>query len=481
MDQPPIPLETIMLPSNETMTLPTLSFRPMNPRDFLSKVLVRDEEPVAGPSNAVNGASLHERRTREPESSHASGPVPEPESTPERTRGQVMMDHMQLFAACWAVVLAGWNDGTTGPLLPRIQQVYDVNYTIVSMLFVCASIGFVVGALINVPLSERLGFGKLMVLGSGIQAIAYAIDAAALPFPVLCIGYAINGSGMAILSAQSNGYVASLKDEAKMGMLHAAYGFGALVAPLVSTQFSQVNRWSFHYLTSMGLALSCVVLQIAVLRFRTFDECMERVGRPIPEKGASTESNLKQIFRLKNMHTLAAFALIYTGVEATLGGWIVSYIIDERGGGANSGYISSGFFAGLMIGRLLLLWVNEKVGEWFVIFLYSSLAIGLELVVWLVPSLIGNAIAVSIVGIVLGPFFPIAMNQAARIFPAWLLTPSIGWIASVGQAGSAVLPFITGALAQTTGIGSLQPFLVSMMGLMMLLWAMVPRKASHRD
>ena len=49
------------------------------------------------------------------------------------------------------------------------------------------------------------------------------------------------------------------------------------------------------------------------------------------------------------------------------------------------------------------------------------------------------------------------MNQAGRILPAWLLTPSIGWIAGVSQAGSAVLPFITGALAQSKGIGSLQP------------------------
>ena len=63
----------------------------------------------------------------------------------------------------------------------------------------------------------------------------------------------------------------------------------------------------------------------------------------------------------------------------------------------------------------------------------------------------------SLVGVLLGPFFPIAMNQAGRILPAWLLTPSIGWIAGVSQAGSAVLPFITGALAQSKGIGSLQP------------------------
>ena len=46
------------------------------------------------------------------------------------------------------------------------------------------------------------------------------------------------------------------------------------------------------------------------------------------------------------MHILAVFILVYVGVEVTIGGWIVSYVIDERGGGPDSGYISSGFFAG---------------------------------------------------------------------------------------------------------------------------------------
>ena len=34
---------------------------------------------------------------------------------------------------------------------------------------------------------------------------------------------------------------------------------------------------------------------------------------------------------------------------------------------------------------------------------------------------------------------------------------SIGWIAGFGQAGSALLPFMTGAIASKTGISSLQP------------------------
>ena len=81
----------------------------------------------------------------------------------------------------------------------------------------------------------------------------------------------------------------------------------------------------------------------------------------------------------------------------------------------------------------------------------------LELIIWFIPSLIGNAVAVSIIGMLLGPMYPIAMNQASRVLPRWILTESIGWIAGFGQAGSALLPFLTGAMASGVGIGSLQP------------------------
>ena len=81
----------------------------------------------------------------------------------------------------------------------------------------------------------------------------------------------------------------------------------------------------------------------------------------------------------------------------------------------------------------------------------------LELVVWLVPSLIGGAIAVSFIGMFLGPIYPIVMNHAGAIFPSELISGSIGWISSFGAAGAAVFPFITGAIASSASIASLQP------------------------
>ena len=60
---------------------------------------------------------------------------------------------IQFATLCWCFVLEGWNDGSTGPLLPRIQDTYhvgghsfdkptlcsflpQVNFAIVSLLFV---------------------------------------------------------------------------------------------------------------------------------------------------------------------------------------------------------------------------------------------------------------------------------------------------------------------------------------------------------
>lgn len=48
-------------------------------------------------------------------------PTPNLLSTRQKWNGTV-----QFLALCWSIWLEGWNDGSTGPLLPRIQQNYGV-------------------------------------------------------------------------------------------------------------------------------------------------------------------------------------------------------------------------------------------------------------------------------------------------------------------------------------------------------------------
>lgn len=56
---------------------------------------------------------------------HTGGPNGD---TVIKTKAQRLRARIQFATLCWTFYLAGWNDGTTGPLLPRIQRVYGVGY-----------------------------------------------------------------------------------------------------------------------------------------------------------------------------------------------------------------------------------------------------------------------------------------------------------------------------------------------------------------
>jgi fucose permease len=92
----------------------------------------------------------------------------------------------------------------------------------------------------------------------------------------------------------------------------------------------------------------------------------------------------------------------------------------------------------------------------------------------------------------MGPMYPLVMRHTSKVLPKWLVTGSIGWIAGFGQAGSAVIPFITGVVASKYSISALQPLyailfvipptatnnihrLIAMMCTLILLWALVPK------
>ena len=71
--------------------------------------------------------------------------------------------------------------------------------------------------------------------------------------------------------AGGNAFRASLSGDtsSKMGVMHAIYGVGAMCAPLISTQFAQLHRWSFGYIVHVCLALTCAVFMAFAFRFKS--------------------------------------------------------------------------------------------------------------------------------------------------------------------------------------------------------------------
>lgn len=97
------------------------TIRPRSPQPL-------DERTTSSTPTAIDGEHVH-KRLEVVETAEAEGlpsddvpPTAVSASTPATRRKA----RIQFATLCGTLFLAGWNDGTTGPLLPRIQSVYHV-------------------------------------------------------------------------------------------------------------------------------------------------------------------------------------------------------------------------------------------------------------------------------------------------------------------------------------------------------------------
>ena len=147
-------------------------------------------------------------------------------------------------------------------------------------------------------------------IGASAQLLGYCIQSLAPPFPLLVLGYAVNGFGLSlqawpfiftwqVLAYLTSGcgckwirgllegqhsdkvrslvrclrYVSRYSDDHYVLPNESHPGVGAFTAPLVATQFAAQKEWSFHYLVSLGITMSNLIVLIAVFRFNDQD-CM---------------------------------------------------------------------------------------------------------------------------------------------------------------------------------------------------------------
>jgi MFS family permease len=127
------------------------------------------------------------------------------------------------------------------------------------------------------------------------------------------------------------------------------------------------------------------------------------------------------------------------------------------------------------LGRFVLTHAAHRVGERSFVIGMTAGAMAFQLLVWLVPNVIGDAVAVAVLGLLLGPVYPCAQTIFAKLLPRNVQMTAVGFIASAGSSGGAVAPFTTGLLAQAVGTYVLHPVCIGLFVVMLICWFMLPR------
>lgn len=387
---------------------------------------------------------------------------------------------------------SGLNDSAPGALIPYIEKEYHIGYAIVSLIFVTNAVGFILAAPCTHAFETRLGRSKTYIFSASLLAAGYIMIICKPPFPVVVASFFLLGFGMALNLALNNVFCANLANStAALGGLHGSYGIGGTIGPLIATALASHGvPWSFYY--TITLAMSLCNLVLAAYAFRGYEKDLPVQLMTALERTASRQTHgagktsktqlLKQALENKVTVIGALFIFAYQGAEVSISGWVVSFLISYRNGDpSNVGYVSAGFWAGITIGRFVLSHPAHRIGEKLAVVLLVAGAVAFQLLTWLIPNILGEAVMVSIVGLLLGPVYPCATAVFSRLLPRNIQMSSLGFISAMGSSGGAVSPFFTGLLAQHVGTVVLHPICIGLYGVMVTSWVCLPRISKRSE
>ncbi|THC89591.1 hypothetical protein EYZ11_010955 [Aspergillus tanneri] len=384
----------------------------------------------------------------------------------------------RLLATFISFAVVGASDGVYG-----LREDYKLSTTVAFLIFVTPFAGYTVATIIVNKIHMTYGPRGIAIVGPLCHAIPFVIMAVHPPYPVMLVVYAIVGMGNGLIDAAWNSWIADMVNaNILMGLLQAFYGLGATLSPIIATQMMKSGlRWNYFYYTILGGSVLELMASVAMFWHENAASFRINNSRSSNSNGGN---RTKEAMKSHITWLMAIWLFVYMGVDLSVGGWIVDFMIQVHGGAPyESGLIPTGFWAGVTIGRPVLGFVNDWLGmlspfpgplgkraltvnegERVTITIYLAISIALELVFWLVPKFVMSAVAVFLLGFFTGPLFPAAIVVAAKLLPKHLHTPSIGLASALAGGGGAILPFVAGAISGARGVQSLQPFILALLG-----------------
>lgn len=190
----------------------------------------------------------------------------------------------------------------------------------------------------------------------------------------------------------------------------------------------------------------------------------------------ASKGRLKEMLRHRATWCCAAFFLADVGVETAISGWIVSFMLRSRSATPYlAGLSSSGFWAGMAVGRLALGPLTDRIGVRRATVLYFILAVLTEILFVVLPHAIVSVVLMVTLGFLMGPLFPSGVIVLTQLLPKELHVAAVSFVASLGQVGGALLPFGIGAVVEGMGIGVFKYAILVQSVLAMLLWMVFAR------
>jgi fucose permease len=349
------------------------------------------------------------------------------------------------WAACGGMFVFGIVLAVLGALfgLPEMRERLDMNLAEQGNVFLMLFFGVLLSTLLSGPAFDSAGSKSVLVASAVIVTAALIGFSAARSVSAAVMAAFALGFGGGGLNTAANALIADLYTEERGAMLNylgTFFGFGALFIPLLAAAITNVLGITQLLMIAAALAAATALAYVLL----PFPAPREKVGFSIfASIAASTKHAGVMLF--------AALLFFQSGNESSIGGWTSTYVGSLGASPQVATWILAGYWAALMIGRIISGKVVDRVGKERLVLISgigSAIGAAMLYVSQSIPMLAAGAI---VIGLSFAAVYPTTLAMAADRYQRSAGT-IFGLLFAVGLIGGMLFPWGVGQISQAAGV-----------------------------
>lgn len=324
-----------------------------------------------------------------------------------------------IFLIYLSFISLGLPDSILGSAWPLMNTDLGVPIGNAGIASIIISTGTIVSSLFSYRLIRVLGTGKIVIVSIAMTAIALLGFSLSPSFIWLLLCAIPLGLGAGAVDAALNRFVATHYEAKHMNWLHAFWGVGALLGPIIlSALIFLGNSWRSGYFTISILQFALVLLLLFSLsKWKKYEDIDSNRIQYTKEINSESKTGLLNSFKKKgSTFGMVSFFLI-ASTEACMMLWGSSYLvrIEDIPPENAAGWISL-YFIGMTAGRMLSGFLSIRINNESLIQLGCTLTVSGLLIMLLPLPIIFTLLSFIIIGMGLAPIYPSMLHQTPVYF-----------------------------------------------------------------
>jgi fucose permease len=374
-----------------------------------------------------------------------------------------------LLIAYIGFISLGLPDTLIGVAWPSVRDHFHLGQSAIAFIFFGTGCAYFLSSLFTGRLLPIFGIGMLLAASSALVALSgfgYGLAPVWVLFAACSL---LHGLGSGAIDAGLNHYVAHHFSAKHMNWLHAFYGLGAMLGPLIMTGvITWHGSWRVGYLSVATLLFSLALL----FNFtrRKWDEPGYKDNSEGKKQGSPPAASMTETLRHPIVRLQVVLFFIYTGLEVTVGQWSFTTLTEGRGiEKETAGFWVTIYWGSIAVGRVLFGFIVDWLGIDKLIRLSLLLALAGTTLFAMNLSPGFSALALTLTGLGLASIFPCMMTRTPQRLGQALAAHAIGLQVSAAMLGATTLPSLSGLLAQQLGLSAVATAAVVMASVLLLL------------